>query len=56
MAINAQMVVQNKGGNLSDKQVGYAQDILSSYQLLLEIDDWEKQFGGGPPKVTQPSR
>ena len=57
LAINAQMVVQNKGGNLSDKQTGYAQDILSSYQLLLEIDDWEKQFGGGkPPQVQQPAK
>jgi hypothetical protein len=57
LAVNAQMVMQNKGGNLSDKQAGYAQDIVSSYQLLLQLDEWEKQFGpGGPPKVTQPSR
>jgi len=58
LAINAQMVVQNKGGNLSDKQVGYAQDILSSYQLLLELEDWDKQFGSGakPPAVQQPAR
>ena len=56
LAINAQMLVQNKGGNLSDKQIGYAQDILSSYQLLLEIDDWEKQFGSKPPQVQQPAK
>ena len=57
LAVNAQMVMQNKGGNLSDKQAGYAQDIVSSYQLLLQLDEWEKQFSaGGPPKVTQPSR
>src|SRR6185312_12305537 len=58
LAINAQMVVQNKGGNLSDKQVGYAQDILSTYQLLLELDDWDKKFGSGakPPAVQQPAR
>jgi Protein of unknown function (DUF2723) len=57
LAVNAQMAMQNKGGNLSDKQAGYVQDIVSSYQLLLQVDDWEKQFSGAkPPQVTQPSR
>ena len=57
LAINAQMARQNKGGNLSDKQGAYVDDILSSYQMLLQLDDWEKQFGGAkPPTVTQPSR
>ena len=58
LAVNAQMVLQNKGGNLSDKQAGYAQDILSSFQMLLQLDDWEKQFGGGakPPQVQQPAK
>jgi hypothetical protein len=54
LAINAQMVKQNKGGNLSDKQGAYVDDILSSYQMLLQLDEWEKQFG--PSKVTQPSK
>jgi Protein of unknown function (DUF2723) len=54
LAINAQMARQNKGGNLSDKQGAYVDDILSSYQMLLQLDDWEKQFG--PSKATQPSR
>jgi hypothetical protein len=58
LAVNAQMVMQNKGGNLSDKQAGYASDILSSFQMLMQLDDWEKQFGGGakPPQVQQPAR
>ncbi|HXB93863.1 MAG TPA: hypothetical protein VNU70_01855, partial [Puia sp.] len=55
LAINAQMAKQNKGGNLSDKQAEFVDDILSSYQLLLQIDDWEKQFGK-PPAVTQPAK
>ena len=45
LAINAQMAMQGKGGNLTDKQGGFAQDILSSYQMLLQLDDWNKQFG-----------
>ena len=44
LAINAQMVLQNKGGNLSDKQAQFAQDILSSYQLLMQMGEWEKQY------------
>jgi hypothetical protein len=55
LAINAQMIRQNKGGNLSDKQAEFVDDILSSYQLLLQLDDWEKQFGK-LPAVTQPAK
>jgi hypothetical protein len=52
LAINAQMIMQNKGGNLSDKQVEFAQDILSTYQLTMQIAEWEKQYGskGAAPK------
>ncbi|HVS97298.1 MAG TPA: DUF2723 domain-containing protein [Puia sp.] len=58
LAINAQMARQNKGGNLSDKQGEFVDDILSSYQLLLQLDDWDKQFGGKakPPAVTPSAR
>ena len=45
LAINAQMVMQNKGGNLADRQLEFAQDILSTYQLTMQIADWEKQYG-----------
>jgi hypothetical protein len=44
LAINAQQAVQGKQNNLSDKQMEFAQDILSSYQLLLQIDQLERQF------------
>jgi len=58
LAINAQMALQNKGGNLSEKQGAYANDIMSSFQLLMQLDEWEKQFGGAPkpPQVQQPAR
>jgi hypothetical protein len=49
LAINAQMVLQNKGGNLGDHQIEFAQDILSTYQLLLQINQWEKQYSKGAP-------
>jgi hypothetical protein len=53
LAINAQMAMQGKGGNLSDRQVGYAQDIVSSYQMLLQVDDWYRQFGDGSKPGAQ---
>jgi len=37
LAINAQMASQGKGGNLSDKQGEFVNDILSSYQMLLNL-------------------
>jgi len=53
LAINAQMLTQGKGGNLSNRQASFANDILSSFQMLLQLDEWQKQFGSGaPPKVT----
>ena len=50
LAVNAQMALQNKGGNLSGVQAEwFAQDILSTYELLLQIDQWEKQYSKGAP-------
>ena len=49
MAINAQMAMQGKGGNLSDRQIGFAQDIVSSFQMTMQLSDWEKQFGAATP-------
>lgn len=46
LAINAQMAEQQKGGNLTEKQGEFSADILSSYQMLLQLDEWAKQFGG----------
>ena len=58
LAIQAQMYLQGKGGNLSNHQDGsIAQDILSSYDMLLRLDDMEKQFGQGKPSgVQQPAK
>jgi hypothetical protein len=47
LAMNAAGYLNNKGGVLSEKQEVFAQDIVSSYQMLMQMADWEKQFGGG---------
>jgi hypothetical protein len=47
LAMNAMGYLNNKGGILSEKQEVFAQDIVSSYQMLMQMADWEKQFGGG---------
>jgi len=52
LAINAQQALQGKQNNLSDRQIEFAQDILSSYQLLLQIDQLERQYKAS---LTKPS-
>jgi hypothetical protein len=44
MTNDAYQLLQGKGGNLSDKQIPFASDILSSYQVLKQLDEWDKQF------------
>jgi transmembrane protein TMEM260 (protein O-mannosyltransferase) len=53
LAINAQMVTQNKGGNLSDRQMPFAQDILSSFQMLMQMNEWQKQYVKNAPAGTE---
>jgi hypothetical protein len=54
MAIQAQMLLQGKGGNLADKQMDFASDIVSSYQMLMQMDEWDRQYNktGQPPKAA----
>jgi len=54
LAINSQMALQGKGGNLSDKQAKFAQDIISCYQILLQMSEWEKQYAKGAPDPGAP--
>jgi hypothetical protein len=42
LAQNAYLVLQGKGSNLSEKQIPFASDILSSFQILRQMDEWEK--------------
>jgi hypothetical protein len=55
LAMNAQMYLQKGGGNLNEKQYDFAQDIMSTFQLLYQIGEWEKQYSRGaqaPPGNT----
>jgi hypothetical protein len=41
---NAWLLLQGKGGELSNRQAAFAQDIMSGYQLLNQLDKWEQEF------------
>ncbi len=49
LANNAYQLVQGKGGNLSDRQLQFAQDIFTTYRMLLQMAEWEKQYGTSIP-------
>lgn len=44
---NAWMLTQGKGGDMSYRQAYFAQDIVSCYQLLQQMDKWEQEFKPG---------
>ncbi|WP_205511667.1 glycosyltransferase family 117 protein [Longitalea arenae] len=46
---NAWLLLQGKGAELSYRQSAFAQDIVSSYQLLQQMAEWEQEF---QPKKT----
>ena len=52
LAFNAQQALQGKSTALTDKQLAFAVDIVSSYQLLRQIAEMETQYEKpGPLKV-----
>jgi hypothetical protein len=55
LAINAQQAMQGQPNSLSEKQQEFAQDILSAYQILLQMDQLQKQdkaaHGPGAPPM-----
>jgi hypothetical protein len=53
LAGDAMNYLQNKPSNISDKQAPFVQDIYSSYQMLMNMDDWQKQFGPPVPKSLE---
>ncbi|THU37113.1 DUF2723 domain-containing protein [Niastella caeni] len=44
MVNNAWLLTEGKAGELSYKQAAFARDILSSYQLLNQLEKWEQEF------------
>ncbi len=51
LAMQAAGYLQNKGSLLTPAQEGFAQDILSSYQMIMQLGEWEKQYAGGKSLV-----
>lgn len=57
LANEAYMYLQGKGGNMEGKQSYFAQDIVLSYRMLLQIADMDKQYnhaGLPSPETNQP--
>lgn len=44
MAANALALLKNQNSALDDRQAPFANDILSSYQFLNQLDTWQKEF------------
>jgi hypothetical protein len=44
LAINAQQALQGKGNSLSDRQQAFASDIVSTYQILMEIEQMQQRY------------
>jgi hypothetical protein len=44
IASNALALIRNQNSDLDHKQVPFANDILSSYQFLNQLDVWQKEF------------
>lgn len=47
LAMQAAAMLNNRGHALDPKQEVFAQDILSSYQMLMQLGEWEKQYKAG---------
>ncbi len=53
LATNAYMILQGKAGNLSDRQQQFVQDIFTTYRMLMQIDQMDKQFNSKPPETNK---
>ena len=47
MAMQAAAILNNRAGVLSDKQAVFAYDIITSYQFLQQMGQWELEFKSG---------
>ncbi len=47
LAMQAMAYLNNRGHSLAGSQEVFAQDIYSSFQMLMQLGEWEKQFKGG---------
>ena len=56
LATNAYMILQGKGGTLSDRQMQFTQDIFTSYRMLMQIDQMSREFAPKPAILTDSLR
>ncbi len=47
LATQASMILNNKPGEISEKQEPFIQDIYSSFEMLMQLGQWETQFKAG---------
>ncbi len=53
LGMQAITYLNNQPSTLATKQEGFAQDIASCYQMLGQLEDWEKQFTGKGKAATE---
>ena len=53
LASDAMNYLQNKPNSITERQAPFAQDIYSSFQMLLNMDEWHKQFGPPAPRSLE---
>jgi hypothetical protein len=56
LATNAYMILQGKGGTLSDRQQQFTQDIFTTYRMLMQIDQLGREFAPKPAILTDSLR
>ncbi len=54
LAFNAQAALQSKSNSLSDRQLTFVQDIVSAWQLLRQLQQWEEQYNKTRPMQQKP--
>ena len=54
MAMQAAAILNNRAGVLSEKQSPFAYDIITSYQFLQQMAQWEVEFKSGIPSTEAP--
>ncbi len=55
LATNADMAKQGKATSLTERQGQFIEDILSCFQMQINIEDWDKQWGSGKPIQSETS-
>lgn len=55
IAMHAANLLNNRGGDLNNRQMPFVYDIITSYQMLMQIEQWENQYGQSPAVLESAS-